>query len=626
MYQSWQPPRDYRQRPVAILGAGVLGRRIGMDPRRRVSRSQANDTLAACIWASAGYNVQVRDPSPQQRADCLTYVDANVISYAQKTGQQPGTVQTFENLKAAVDNAWLVIEAVPEKLQIKIDAFAELDALAPSDCILASNSSSYKSSEMLEKVAPATRPRILNMHYYMPPVCMIVELMTDGFTEPAIFPFLAERCREGATNPYVARKESTGFIFNRLWAAVKREVLTILAEEVSVPEEIDSMWQEMFVKGGALPCRTMDNVGLDTVAFIENHYIAERGLSSEKTVDFLKQNYLAPGKLGNKCAHGGLYPPPTATPAAAAAQQPKIIVLDIGLSTDPPSFHAGQILELSADGKLQRVLVRDQALPDGLSVDFEHQRMFWTNMGLSGKDDGAVYSANLDGSDITTVVPPGATNTPKQLALEPSTHKIYFSDREGLRVFRCNYDGSDLEVLIQRGDHRDFEHQENSTRWCVGIAVAPSLGKFYWTQKGPSKSGKGRIFCADINTPEGKTATTREDITCVLDRLPEPIDLEIDEASRTLYWTDRGDIPFGNSLNRVVLAEDGAAAVRKGALGYEILTRKLNEAIGLKLDLERGHIYLTDLLGSVYRTDADGKNKVKLREDENRSYTGIALV
>ena len=49
-----------------------------------------------------------------------------------------------------------------------------------------------------------------------------------------------------------------GFIFNRLWAAVKRETLTILAEGVSTPEEIDSMWSEMFVKGGSLPCKTMD--------------------------------------------------------------------------------------------------------------------------------------------------------------------------------------------------------------------------------------------------------------------------------------------------------------------------------------------------------------------------------
>ncbi|BCS01395.1 3-hydroxyacyl-CoA dehydrogenase family protein [Aspergillus luchuensis] len=291
MTPTWQLPKDYRERPVAVLGGGVLGRRI------------------ACIWASAGYNVHVRDPSPQQRADCITYVNENVTSYAVHTAASPGPITAFEDLAAAIENAWLVIECVPEVLQLKIDTFAELEKHAPTDCILATNSSSYRSSEMLDKVSVATKTRIMNMHYYMPPQVMVVELMTDGFTEPSILHFMAERSKEVATKPYIARKESTGFIFNRLWAAVKREALTILAEDVSTPSEIDSLWTEMFVKGGTLPCKMMDAVGLDTVAFIEKHYIAERGLNSEKTVDFLQTNYLDHGKLGNKSSKGGLYPP-----------------------------------------------------------------------------------------------------------------------------------------------------------------------------------------------------------------------------------------------------------------------------------------------------------------------------
>jgi 3-hydroxyacyl-CoA dehydrogenase len=203
--------------------------------------------------------VQVRDPSPEQRADCVAYVEENVTSYAHKTGKTHGQVKAFDQLEEAVRGAWLVIEAVPEKIQLKIDTFAELDRLAPTDCILASNSSSYKSSEMLVRVSEPTKARILNMHYYMPPQVMVVELMTSGFTETTIFPFLVDRSKEAETIPYVARKESTGFIFNRLWAAVKREVLTILAEEVSIPEEIDSMWTEMFIKGAVVPCKTMDS-------------------------------------------------------------------------------------------------------------------------------------------------------------------------------------------------------------------------------------------------------------------------------------------------------------------------------------------------------------------------------
>ncbi|KAJ5923334.1 hypothetical protein N7454_008579 [Penicillium verhagenii] len=601
MTRTWQTPANYNKRPVAILGAGVLGRRI------------------ACIWASAGYDVRVRDPSLEQRADCIEYVEANVASYAEQTGKIPGNIEAFEQLENAVKNAWLVIEAVPEKLALKIDTFAELDRLAPSDCILASNSSSYKSSEMLIKVSESAKRRILNMHYYMPPQVMVVELMTDGLTEPSIFPFLVDRLKEAATIPYVARKESTGFIFNRLWAAVKREVLTILAEGVSVPEEIDSMWTEMFIKSAVTPCKTMDDVGLDTVGFIENHYILERHLSGEKTVNFLQKKYLDEGRLGSKCSKGGLFPP-TVT-GNATPTEPKLLVLDIGLSAKVPSTDGGQILEISADGRKKKVIASSQCLPDGLAIDTESKRMFWTTMGIPGKDDGALYSANLDGTDIHTVLDPGTVNTPKQLALDSKSKKIYFCDREGLRVLRCNFDGSALEVLVQTGAYQNPEDGDDPTKWCVGVTVAPDLGKFYWTQKGPSKGGKGRIFNANIDFLEGQSATTRSDIQCIANNLPEPIDLEIDEESHTLYWTDRGEIPLGNSLNRLVLDHFGLPV----PTGHEILLRNLNEAIGLKLDLANDSIYLTDLGGNIYRCNAEGKQKIRLHTDESRAFTGIAI-
>lgn len=221
-----------------------------------------------CVWSSAGYDVRIRDPSAEQRAAAVAYIKENAPAYAARTAQkQPGeavAVEAFEDVQEAVRNAWLVIEAVPEKLELKIETFAQLATAASDDCILASNSSSYKSSEMLgglptEGEGAQVKARILNTHYYMPPGNMIVELMTDGFTAEGIFPFLVERSREAALFPYVARKESTGFIFNRLWAAVKREVLTILAEGVSEPREIDSMWRQMFLEGGALPCEMMDS-------------------------------------------------------------------------------------------------------------------------------------------------------------------------------------------------------------------------------------------------------------------------------------------------------------------------------------------------------------------------------
>lgn len=222
------------------------------------------------------------------------------------SSEKTGSVRVFEDLETAVSNAWLVIEAIPEKLELKIETFAALEALASNDSILATNSSSYKSSEMITKISESTKRRVLNTHYMMPPRNMVVELMTDGFTTPKIFPFMVERLRETGTLPYVARKESTGFIVNRLWAAIKRETLTILSEGVSDAEEIDELFEEVILKPQMHPCKSMDQIGLDTVANIERHYIAERGLSSTHTVDFLQANYLDHGKLGDKSTEGGL--------------------------------------------------------------------------------------------------------------------------------------------------------------------------------------------------------------------------------------------------------------------------------------------------------------------------------
>ncbi|OTA05191.1 3-hydroxyacyl-CoA dehydrogenase, NAD binding domain, putative [Trichoderma parareesei] len=610
MVIAWQPPLNYRNRPVAVFGTGVLGRRI------------------ACVWASTGYTVKIWDPSNQQREDGVAYVDENVALYAQKTGKAPGNVLAVEDMKAAVADAWMVIECVPEKLELKIDVFAELDALAPADCILSTNSSSYKSSELISKVSRARKTQVLNTHYFRPPDCMLIEVMASGYTTEAIIPFLVERLQEAGLMPYVARKESTGLIINRLWAAIKRETLTILAEGVSVPEEIDALWKEMFANSRLSPCLTMDLVGLDTVAFIEEHYVEELGLSPEKTVDFLRKNYLDHGKLGAKCAKGGLYPPSATQPTAnnGVSSEPKLLALDVGLSAAEPTMNSGQILQFGLDGKPPKVLVDKQPLPDGIDIDHSNGRMFWTNMGYPGLPDGSVCSANLDGTDVCTIVPPGTINTPKQLVVESGSKKIYFCDREGLSVFRCNFDGSDLERLIQKGNSENETDMREATNWCVGIAVSPKLGKFYWSQKGPSKGNKGRIFCANIEMPAHQSVQSRSDVHCLAEGLPEPVDLEVNEETNTLYWTDRGEIPFGNSLNRLQLDKTGLVVNTASSSGHKVLSRHFKEGIGLKLDSKNRRLYVTDLGGHIYQCDLDGKNKSVVYSDDYRAFTGITVL
>ena len=188
---------------------------------------------------------------------------------------------------------------------------------------------------------------------------------------------------------------------------------------------------------------------------------------------------------------------------------------------------------------------------------------------------------------------------------------------------RCNFDGSSQEVIVQRGDWRIEAEMADQTKWCVGIAIDASANKFYWTQKGPSKGGKGRIFRANIDMPAGQDASSRSDIETVLTGLPEPIDLEI--VSGKLFWTDRGDPPLGNTVNYVDTAILANVSAKSDNAPFTILAKNLHEAIGLKVDWRNNHIFATDLGGTVYRFDLDGKNRTRVFESELSMFTGITL-
>lgn len=236
------------------------------------------------------------------------------------------------------------------------------------------------------------------------------------------------------------------------------------------------------------------------------------------------------------------------------------------------------------DGRPLQPLVTGQDMPDGLDISIPAGKLFWTSMGVPPKNDGAVFSSNLDGSDVKAVVPECSVHARKQITLDHQNSKVYFSDCEGLHVLRCNFDGSEMEVLVRTGDWENEEEQADQTRWCVGIALSPATGKFYWTQKGPSKGSKGRILRANMDLPAGEDALNRTDVEFFFQNLPEPIDLEIDE--NMLWWTDRGELPLGNSINCVKLDKvkpaEGKATSWPGK-DYHLFARNLHEAIGIKL-------------------------------------------
>ncbi|KAJ5326646.1 Dehydrogenase multihelical [Penicillium brevicompactum] len=277
---AWTKP-DTSTRPLAVVGAGLMGRRIAM------------------MWISAGYTVILCEKTLDEDG-AVDYITENKDKQAEKLGTKVAELKVTSSLQEACENAWMVIEAVPEKLELKIEVLAEIDAIAPPDCVITSNSSSLRTSQMIVKTK--RNYRICNGHYYMPPEQTYYELMSCGETDPDIFPFLMEKAASAGFQPVHAKVESTGLVFNRIWASIKREVLLVLAEGVSDGHTIDEMFKGWF-KAAKGPCQMMDTVGLDTVYNIEVVYTQQRDLDTTAR-DWLKETYVDKGNLGAKTGKG----------------------------------------------------------------------------------------------------------------------------------------------------------------------------------------------------------------------------------------------------------------------------------------------------------------------------------
>ena len=283
------------------------------------------------------------------------------------------------------------------------------------------------------------------------------------------------------------------------------------------------------------------------------------------------------------------------------------------------SASSGEVFSANPDGSDLKVIVSERRrLPDGIVVDTGAGHLYWTNMGNPSANDGSIERANLDGSNITHIIRPGDTFTPKQLQLDEKDRKLYWCDREGMRVMRANVDGSNIETLVDTSEG-DSRPGKDIKKWCVGIVLDVEAGKLYWTQKGPDNAGEGRIFRANLEIPKGQSAVNRKDIELLYEGLPEPIDLELDLANRTIYWTDRGDPPRGNTVNRAAMDP----AQGNGKTEPEIVFDHLMEGIGIALDLKGRRMFLTDLGGSIYSANLDGSNRKTVLAAEG-NLTGIA--
>jgi len=249
-------------RKVAVVGTGLLGTQIAIQ--------------AACF----GYEVSAHDPDEGS----FNRVQQNLKASMKISGGEPivpmedwkkaaNKVKFCKELEEALRDADIVIEAVPEDLELKRKVFERLDALTPREAILATNSSSIPISKI--ETATARPERCLNIHFYgLVRGMNMVDIMGGTKTTAETMEGGKAWIRSIGCVPLTVKKEILGFCFNRVWRAIKRETLYMWAEGFVDFRDIDRGWM-IFTGMTQGPFGLMDNVGLDVVYDIEMVYYNE---------------------------------------------------------------------------------------------------------------------------------------------------------------------------------------------------------------------------------------------------------------------------------------------------------------------------------------------------------------
>jgi len=275
---------------VCVFGAGTLGWQIALQCASHAHTVNLYDLSP----------VALRNAEQHISNELESWVNAGSIS-AEAKESTVRRIRFESDPKKAVKGVDLVIEAVPEKLELKRKVFRELDAVCDADTIISTNSSSIRVS--LIEDATRRMDRVLNTHFYSNLWrSRIVELMKGRMTSDETMTRVGGFMRSIGMLPLVVRKESTGFIFNRVWRAVKRECLHLVDDGVASYEDVDRAWMSYYgTKMG--PFGLMDKVGLDVVRDIENVYYGESGDPRDAPPRLLLDK-IERGELGVKTGRG----------------------------------------------------------------------------------------------------------------------------------------------------------------------------------------------------------------------------------------------------------------------------------------------------------------------------------
>lgn len=273
---------------VAVLGAGTMGHGI------------------AQVCASVGFAVHVSDPSEAAREkgqkgvrDSLDRMVAKAKITSEQRDATLGRIAWGGDLDAAVGGADVVVEAVPERMELKRELLQRVDAAAPTTALLGSNTSSLSITELGAALKDPTR--LVGLHFFNPvPVMELLEIVRGVRTsEDSVTRALAFAAKIGKT-PIVVR-DMPGFATSRLGVAIGAEAIRMLEQGVASAEDIDRA-MELGYRHPMGPLRLTDLVGLDVRLAILEHLHKEVG-EQFRPPALLRQMVRA-GKLGKKSGEG----------------------------------------------------------------------------------------------------------------------------------------------------------------------------------------------------------------------------------------------------------------------------------------------------------------------------------
>lgn len=284
-------------RKVSIIGTGTLGTQIAI--------------LAACY----DYEVSAYDSDEGALEEALHKLKTTINISGRKpvfpVEDWEGVAKKVElcrSLEEAVRDSDLVIEAVPEDLQLKRDVFEKIDAVAPARAILTTNSSSIPISRI--ESATSRPEKCLNTHFYsLVTGTYMVDLMGGTRTSPETMETVNNWLRSVGCIALVVKKELLGFCFGRVWRAIKRETLYMWAGGFVDFRDIDRAWM-IFTGMPQGPFGLMDRIGLDVIRDIEMIYYNESKDPGDHPPEALEA-MVDGGELGIKTGKGFYtYPDP----------------------------------------------------------------------------------------------------------------------------------------------------------------------------------------------------------------------------------------------------------------------------------------------------------------------------